>query len=115
MWFPPSLYSFVILISDELKRLAAHRHSPLIFSCVRSLEENSELVKSGKATINVCDNAPPINFAKKTLIIDDYILFCKCPDSLLTEDIICYNTLKQVLFHKKNVLYSLWHEQKYLK
>lgn len=71
-------YSIAVCIAEDYKREAAHRHSPLIFSLCQSLIK----VKTN-IPVDVYDRIEDIDFAHKTLLIDDYAIFIDSPDFLL--------------------------------
>ena len=89
----PPPYSYIIFISDELKKAAKERHQPLLFSCIKSLEFHSSLVHSGQAKIDIKSENDTTIHANRTLIIDEYVLFIRNPDSILTDNLFFYSYL----------------------
>lgn len=87
-------YSFIICISDEFKRsVGKDKHDLLIFSCSKSIEIHSDLVKNNKANIIIANPLDSIEF-KQAVFIDEYILFLHNPDHLILSNQLYSNSLK---------------------
>lgn len=117
-WDRPQ-YSYIIFISDELKRSVGAKHDDLIFSCSKSLEFHSRLVQKGLATIEVKETNDKVQYKRRTLIIDDYVLFLTEPDVLLVDSLFLYSSINRVFnlgclrFNHADVLKFKFDEKRY--
>jgi hypothetical protein len=112
-------YSYIIFISDELKKSVGDKHNDLLFSCIKSLEFHSRLVNKGLAVIEVKEVNNKVEYKKRTLIIDDYILFLTEPDFLLVDSLFLYSSINRVFnvnclkFDHSNALKFKFNEKSY--